>query len=125
MDECPNTIYHAGKMLFTPAILKGGFGVIIVIARIKTRSGRINKIVPLLQANTELGTSKQGHISSFLAKSTENENELLVYSLWDNESLYEQAKKEIKTDPRTKKAMLQLLIHLSGEPVIETFTVIS
>ena len=99
--------------------------MIIVIARIKTRSGRINKIVPLLQANTELGTSKQGHISSFLAKSTENENELLVYSLWDNESLYEQAKKEIKTDPRTKKAMLQLLIHLSGEPVIETFTVIS
>ncbi|MBU7005421.1 antibiotic biosynthesis monooxygenase family protein [Phosphitispora fastidiosa] len=99
--------------------------MLIVIARIKTRSGRIDKIVPLLQENTELGTSKQGHISSFLAKSTESENELLVYSLWENESLYEQAKKEIKKDPRTKKAMLQLLIHLSGEPAIETFTVIS
>lgn len=99
--------------------------MLIVIAKIKARSGRIGKIVPLMQENTELGTSKQGHISSFLAKSTESDNELLVYSLWDNESLYEQAKKEIKKDPRTKKVMLQLLVHLAGEPVIETFTVIS
>ncbi len=99
--------------------------MLIAIAKIKARSGHIDKMVPLMQENTELGTSKQGHISSYLAKSTEDDNQLLVYSLWKNEAMYEQARKEIKKDPRTKKVMLQLLRHLAEEPLIETYTVIS
>ena len=98
--------------------------MLIAIAKIRVRSGHIDKILPLMQENTEIGTSKEGHLKSYLAKNTENENELLVYSLWSDESLYEQARKDIKKDSRTRKAMFHMLRHLAEDPVIETFTVI-
>ncbi len=98
--------------------------MLIAISKIKVRSGHLGKVMPLLRDNAHLGTSQKGCLESYLARNVDNNDEILIYTLWQSQQDYEEALEKVKKDPRFTKAALQLLPHLAHEPQIHSYTVV-
>ncbi|PKM82661.1 MAG: hypothetical protein CVU89_03945 [Firmicutes bacterium HGW-Firmicutes-14] len=96
----------------------------IALSKIKVRSGHKDKVLPVLKENSRMGSAREGYINSYLGCNDENNDEILVFTIWKNKFLFEEARKSIKKDPQARKTVFQLLLHLTGEPKMETFSVI-
>ncbi len=98
--------------------------MIIAISKVNIRSGHSEKVVTLLKENAFLGTNQRGCMESYLARSVDNSDEILIFTLWKSMRDYEEALDKVKKDPIFKKMALKLLPHLAHEPQIHTYNVI-
>lgn len=93
--------------------------MLIITNKITVRSGHLNKVIPFIHENASIGLNQTGCLEGYVAKCCENDNEILVFSKWQNEHDYELAKKELKKDSRIKKLAIQLLPYVSKHETVQ------
>lgn len=87
--------------------------MLIVISKVTVRKGHFEKVIPLVEANAKYAMEQPGLIEGYLSRGVDNHNEILVYSRWQNQDYYNDAKKRLKQDPRSTKLMFQCLPHVT------------
>lgn len=87
--------------------------MLIALSKITVRKGHFEKLLPLVEQNLKEAMAQPGLIEGLLSRGVDNPNEILVYSKWQSQQLYEEAKKRLKQDPRSTKLMFQLLPHVT------------
>lgn len=87
--------------------------MLIVISRIKVRKGHFEKVIPLVEENAKQAMEQPGLIEGYLSRSVHDHNEILVYSRWQSQYHYEEAKKRLKQSPGSTKLVFQFLPHVS------------
>lgn len=98
--------------------------MLIAISKINVKKGHFEKVLPLLKENAAIGLSQKGCREGYISKNIENSDELLIYTLWNNQTEYEEARKRIKKDSGFQKLSFRLLPHLAKQPEINAYEII-
>lgn len=98
--------------------------MLIALSKIRIKTGHFAKVLPFIRENAEMGKNKPGCLSTYVATNEENKDEIILYTLWQDNDTFEEAKKGLKRDTKIRKLALQLLPHLAQEPKLEIYEVI-
>lgn len=93
--------------------------MLVALSLLKVRDGHMEKLMSMLKENTISAQGQKGNIGNYIARGTDDEDDVLLLSLWDNESDYEAAKKTLKKQYR--KDLFSFLSHMAKQPKIQIF----